>query len=358
MAVKNVKSTKNPVEAATESMPNDEMESGMVSDGDIVAGHDQEDEEAQPIEEPSDAATSAPGTAVVLSSARSVARTDLLQRYLMDVRRYPLLSREEEHDLAVKYAETQDSQYAHLLVTSNLRLVVKIANDYQKYWMNLLDLVQEGNVGLMQAVKHYDPYRGVKLSSYSSFWIKAYILKFIIDNWSLVKIGTTQAQRKLFFNLKKEHERFAQLGYDPDASRIAKSLNVKQEVVEEMQQRMAGGDLSLDQPLGDDSEESHLDMLAGREQDISDHLADVEVRDLFRSKIASFQEKLAEKERYIFEKRLMAEQPETLNQIGERFGVSRERIRQLEERLIKRLRDYFREEVPDLSDFAVERPKD
>ena len=287
------------------------------------------------------------------SESTSLVRFDPLQQYLSEIRRYPLLTPDEEHSLAAEYQQTKELKAAQKLVTSNLRLVVKIAHDYQKYWMNLLDLVQEGNVGLMQAVRHYDPYRGVKLSSYSSFWIKAYILKFIIDNWSLVKIGTTQAQRKLFFNLRREKEKYALLGYDPDTATIAADMGVKPELVTEMEQRLQGGDLSLDAPLGGDSEESHLDFLADNKDGIDEHLADLEIRDLFREKLSVFRARLKEKELYIFDHRLLAEQPATLNEIGERFAISRERIRQIEERMIAKLRQFFKEEVPELADFII-----
>lgn len=286
----------------------------------------------------------------------SLVRFDPLKQYLSEIRRYPLLKPEQEHELAVRYRETGDVQAAEKLVTSNLRLVVKIAGDYQKYWMNLLDLVQEGNLGLMQAVRHFDPYRGVKLSSYSSFWIKAYILKFIIDNWSLVKVGTTQAQRKLFFNLKREKEKYALLGYNPDAETLAKDMGVKPELVVEMEQRLGGGDLSLDQPVGEDGDDRHIDFLADSAERVDDQLADLEIRDLFRVKLADFRARLNEKELYIFDHRLLAEEPATLNDIGERYHISRERIRQIEERMIAKLKQFFREEVPELADFSVASP--
>jgi RNA polymerase sigma-32 factor len=290
-------------------------------------------------------------------SSSSVVRFDPLQRYMNELRAYPVLPAEEQRELAVRYKEQGDLEAAHTLVTSNLRLVVKIAMDYHKYWMNLLDLVQEGNVGLMQAVKHYDPYKGVKLSSYSSFWIKAYILKFIIDNWSLVKIGTTQAQRKLFFNLKKEKEKYALLGYEATPENIASDLNVKPEVVVEMEQRMAGGDLSLDAPVGNDSDDRHIDFLESRQREIDDHLADQELQQLFRTKLVEFRQEIEDKEAYIFDNRLLSENPQTLNDIGNHYGVSRERIRQIEERLIKKLREFVQKEVPELADISVVSPQ-
>ncbi len=279
---------------------------------------------------------------------------DMLQRYLMEVRRYSLMTREEEREVATKYYETGDSDAAQQMVTSNLRLVVKIALDYRKYWMNLLDLVQEGNLGLIQAVKNFNPYKEVKLSSYASFWIKAYILKYILDGWSMVKIGTTQAQRKVFFNLRKEQERYALLGYKPSAKEIAENLNVKEEVVVEMDQRMSGGDFSLDAPVGEEGEGTHLDFVESEDQPFDDMLAEVEIRRLFRDKLADFREQLDERELFILEFRLLADQPETLKSIGERFEVSRERVRQIEERIIKKLKVFFMDQVPDLGDVTLD----
>ena len=279
---------------------------------------------------------------------------DMLQRYLMEVRRYSLMTREEEREVATKYYETGDSDAAQQMVTSNLRLVVKIALDYRKYWMNLLDLVQEGNLGLIQAVKNFNPYKEVKLSSYASFWIKAYILKYILDGWSMVKIGTTQAQRKVFFNLRKEQERYALLGYKPSAKEIAENLNVKEEVVVEMDQRMSGGDFSLDAPVGEEGEGTHLDFVESEDQPFDDMLAEVEIRRLFRDKLSDFREQLDERELFILEFRLLADQPETLKSIGERFEVSRERVRQIEERIIKKLKVFFMDQVPDLGDVTLD----
>ncbi len=288
-----------------------------------------------------------------IGKGTDLVRAGPLQQYLADIRKHPLISREEEYELAVRYTEEGDLKAAEKLVTSNLRLVIKIATEYQKYWMNLLDLIQEGNVGLMQAVKHYDPYRGVKLSSYSSFWIKAYILKFVIDNWSLVKVGTTQAQRKLFFNLKKEKEKYALLGYDPQPEDLARDLNVKPELVVEMDQRLAGGDFSLDQPVGNDTEDRHIDFLPTGDEDVDDTLAEMEIKKLFHESLVKFRSNLEDKDAYIFDHRLVAENPETLNEIGQKFGVSRERIRQIEERLVGKIRNFFNEEVPELADIAI-----
>src|SRR5262245_55608269 len=201
----------------------------------------------------------------LLPKERSIARTDPLAVYMSEIKRYPLLTREEEHELAVKYTKTGDVVAARRLVTANLRLVVKIAHEYRRAHRNLLDLIQEGNVGLLQAVKKYDPYRGVKLSSYAAWWIRAYMLKFILNNWRLVKIGTTQAQRKLFFNLRKEREKLEQLGFQPTAALLAEKLDVPEKEVVEMERRLAAPEASLDAPVGsggdDEGTRTRLDFL-------------------------------------------------------------------------------------------------
>jgi RNA polymerase sigma-32 factor len=273
---------------------------------------------------------------------------DPLQAYLREANRYALLTPEEEKTLTTQYRETGDKEVAYKLITSNLRLVIKIALEFQKYWMkNLLDLIQEGNIGLMQAIKKFDPYRGIKLSYYASFWIKAYILKFIMDNWKLVKIGTTQSQRKLFYNLKREKEKLRALGYEPGPKLLAEVLHVREEEVVEMEQRLGGWELSLDAPLKDGSEEYHKNFLPSSEPQVEEILADAELKKVFRQKLAEFRQSLSDKELDILDSRLLAEKPLTLQEIGARHGVSRERVRQIEDRLIKKLRHYLRSEIPD-----------
>jgi RNA polymerase sigma-32 factor len=267
----------------------------------------------------------------------------------MEIRRYNLLSREEEFSLAVRHLETKDPEATYKLITSNLRLVVKIALDFQRYWMsNLLDLIQEGNIGLMQAVKRFDPYRGVKLSSYASFWIKAYILKFIMDNWRLIKIGTTQSQRKLFFNLRKEKDQLDRMGYAPEPKLLAERLDVKEEDVIEMNQRMEGWELSLETPINDESRYTHKDMVVAEEIPSDELLARQESQSLIRNKIGELRSTLNEKEKDILDNRLLAENPLTLQVLGDRYSISRERIRQIEERLLKKIKVYLEKEVPDL----------
>jgi RNA polymerase sigma-32 factor len=259
-------------------------------------------------------------------------KRDPMQAYMQEVRRYPLLTPEEEHALATRLVEHGDSTAARKLIEANLRLVVKIAYEYRRAHKNLLDLVQEGNIGLMQAVRKYDPYRGVKLSSYAAFWIRAYILKFILNNWRLVKIGTTQAQRKLFFNLRKERERLEHLGFEPSTKLLAENLQVSEKDVDEMDRRLAAPEASLDAPMpgDDDGSRSRLDFLPSE--------------DARPDQAVAFAATLEGREQTIFRERWLTESPLTLQELGERYGVSRERARQLEKRMLGRLRKYLEAE--------------
>ena len=274
-------------------------------------------------------------------------KRDPLQAYMQEVRRYPLLTPEEEHALATRLVEHGDNTAARKLIEANLRLVVKIAYEYRRAHRNLLDLVQEGNIGLMQAVRKYDPYRGVKLSSYAAFWIRAYILKFILNNWRLVKIGTTQAQRKLFFNLRKERERLEQLGFEPSTKLLAENLMVSEKDVDEMERRLAAPEASLDAPMpgDDDGSRSRLDFLPSEDARPDQAVAQGEFAQLLRSKLDAFAATLEGREQTIFRERWLTETPLTLQELGERYGVSRERARQLEKRMLGRLRKYLEAEL-------------
>ncbi len=280
--------------------------------------------------------------------------TDTLQRYLAEIRKYPLLSREEEHALAVAYRERGDVEAAYRLVTSNLRLVVLIAREYQRAFHNLLDLIQEGNVGLMEAVRNFDPYRGVRFPSYAVWWIRAYIIRFIMNNWRLVRIGTTQAQRKLFFNLQKEKERLEAEGFVPGPKLLARRLDVKESEVIEMEQRLAARDVSVDAPIEDSDSTTLLDLLPAGTATAEQQMADAEYRAKVSEKIRQFGERLQGKDKVIFEQRLLADEPLTLQQIGDRYGISRERVRQIESRLKKRLKQYLLEEMKDLAGIVIE----
>src|SRR4051812_4768000 len=219
------------------------------------------------------------------SSSNALVPFDPLQRYLADIRRYAVLSREEEHRLAVEYKEYGDLDAAYKLVTANLRLVVMIAREYQRAFRNLLDLVQEGNIGLMEAVKNFDPYRGVRFPSYAVWWIRAYIIRYLINDWRMVKIGTTQAQRKLFFNLQKEKEKLEAEGFTPGPKLLAERLNVKEGEVIEMEQRLANRDLSTDVPMGEDGEATLLSFLPDTTANPEETVANAEYRQMLGEKI-------------------------------------------------------------------------
>jgi RNA polymerase sigma-32 factor len=333
---------------------------GEHDDGASAVDGDVEPSDATDVEAQDDAAPAADDARSADAPATPVPQVggalvpiDNLARYLAEIRRIPVLSREEEHALGVEWREKGDRQAAWRLVTSNLRLVVMVARDYQRAVHNLLDLVQEGNVGLLEAVKQFDPYRGVRFPSYAVWWIRAYIIRYIMNNWRMVKVGTTQAQRKLFFNLQKERERLEREGFSPDPKLIADRLGVKESEVVEMEQRLSSRDLSVDAPVTEGEDGTFLDFLSGPEQ-TADSVADQEYHRLVREKALEFKKTLAGKDLVIFERRLEAlmkdEEPATLQEIGDSYGITRERIRQIEARLKKKLGAYLREQIPDIKD--------
>ena len=285
-------------------------------------------------------------TPVIQSGERAVVSYDPLQIYLSEIRKYPMLTREEEIELATRIREDGDEKAAYRMATSNLRLVVKIAMDYHRYWTkNLLDLIQEGNLGLLQAVKKFDPYRGIKFSYYASFWIKAYMLKFTMDNWKIVKIGTTQSQRKLFFNLSKEKNRLLAEGFDPEPKLLAERLDVEEKDVIEMSQRLGNWEISLNAPINDDYKDSYEALLSDPGIAVDEQLSTSQNRDLLIRSLKKFRKKLTGKEADIFDNRIMSENPMTLQQLGDRYHISRERIRQIQERIIKKIEKTFTEEI-------------
>jgi RNA polymerase sigma-32 factor len=261
--------------------------------------------------------------------------TNNLTLYLNDINRYPLLTQEEELDLAKRLREEGDREAAEKLITSNLRFVVKVANEYRSYGLRLMDLIQEGNIGLMLAVKKFDPDKGFRLITYAVWWIKARIQEFVIKNWSIVKIGTTQAQKKLFYKLKQTKEKLGELA---DYRSIAKSLDVKESDVEEMDLRMGARDFSLDASVGEDGNTTHVDLLPGKDMNQEDIVAEAQERAVIKKGIDDALSSLEERDRFIVEKRLMTDEPMTLREIGAHLGVSRERARQLEVRIKKNLR--------------------
>lgn len=284
---------------------------------------------------------------------RNVLVADPLKRYLREISRYKILPGEEQRQLAIRAREKDDKIAADELVNSNLRLVVKIALDLNRIWMqNLLDLIQEGNIGLMHAVKKYDPYRKIKFSYYASFWIRAYMLKCIMDNWRLVKIGTTQAQRKLFFKLKKEKRKLEGRGIRPSPSVLARRLDVSEDEIINMDQRLNEWDLSLDAPLNTDTSTSKIELFETDSESVEERVSEKEIRVVLHEKVSVFRENITERERDIFDQRIFSETPTTLREIGQQYGISRERVRQVEKNVIKKLRAFFQQELPDFYVYA------
>lgn len=291
------------------------------------------------------------------TTRKAIVKFDPLQRYLMEIGDYKLLTRQEEIELSKRVREQGDTEAAYRLVTSNLRLVVKIALEFQRVWMqNLLDLIQEGNIGLMQAVRKFDPYKNVKFSYYASFWIKAYILKFIMDNWRLVKIGTTQGQRKLFFKLKKEKQKLIEEGFDPKPKLLSERLGVSEREIVDMDQRLDGWDVSLDAPLKDDSDTERIDFVAADAESAEEQVAKKEMDALLNEKVIKFKRELTPRELEIFENRIFSDSPVTLQQIGERYGISRERVRQVEKNIIKKMKEFFKREISDFDSYTIPVP--
>lgn len=275
------------------------------------------------------------------------APTTSLHKYIADISNYPVLSREEEYKLAKKYRDEGDLDAARKLVTSNLKFVVRVANEYKNYGFNTMDLIQEGNVGLMHAVKGFDPTKGYRLISYAVWWIRAYIQNYIIRTWSLVKVGTTQAQRKLFYKLrstKKELEMGGEALSMEDYREIAERLDVPDEAVVEMEQRMGGKDLSLDVELSEDKDATHLEFLTGGEASQEEVLTKAQEEERVRSGMAVALKTLKDRERYIIEKRVLADKPLTLEELGSKFNISRERVRQIESAALKKIKDVLEEE--------------
>lgn len=288
---------------------------------------------------------------VIQPEERTLVPYDPLQMYLLEIKQYKLLTREEEIELAKRVREKKDERAAYRLITSNLRLVVKIAMDFHRYWTkNLLDLIQEGNLGLLQAVRKFDPYRGIKFSYYASFWIKAYMLKFVMDNWKLVKIGTTQSQRKLFFNLAKERDKLIAEGFTPEPRLLAERLDVKEEEVVEMSQRLGGWEVSLSAPVGDDSREAYGALLPDPGISTDERLSEDQSREVLKEKLKEFRKTLSGNKADIFDNRIMAEKPLTLQELGDKYNISRERVRQIQEKIIKNLKQWLKEEIPNFEE--------
>jgi len=261
-----------------------------------------------------------------------------LDLYIKEINQFPLLTAEEEFKLAVRLKKYNDMDAAEKLIVSNLRFVVKVAHEYRNYNFKLADLIQEGNIGLIHAVKKFDPYKGYRLISYAVWWIRAYIQNYLIKSWSIVKIGTTQAQRKLFFKLSQAKKQLESISKsNPEFAEIAQTLGVKGSEVAEMEQRMGARDVSLHELIGDNGESSHIDFLADEGDNQETALIKNEEKSLVQRDIAGALANLNERESYIIRHRVMADNPETLQEIGDKYNITRERARQIEKQALKKV---------------------
>lgn len=276
----------------------------------------------------------------VPSSERGLASADPLVLYLNELRKYPLLSREQELEVAKRYYETKDPEAAQLLVKSNLRFVVKVAAEYSKFGARLIDLIQEGNVGLMHAVREFNPTKGARLITYAVWWIRGYIQEYLMRQYSLVRIGTTQTQRKLFYQLQKQKEALEALGDHPDYAALSEKLGVSEEDVASMAQRLSGRDVSLDRPLDEGSTSTLADLQTNSaDVPLDEQLAREEQLAMLREQLADLRSELNEREKILLEERILADDPLTLQEIGEKYGITREAVRQAEARLMKKIKD-------------------
>jgi RNA polymerase sigma-32 factor len=276
----------------------------------------------------------------VAAPEKGITARDPLSIYLNEVRRYPVLSREDELKLAQKFYETKDPEAAQMLVKSNLRFVIKIAAEYSKFGAKMIDLIQEGNVGLMHAVREFNPYKGTRLITYAVWWIRGYIQEYLMRQYSLVRIGTTQNQRKLFYQLQKEKEALDALGKNPDLHLLSERLGIPEDEITDMAQRLSGRDVSLDRPVDEDSPTSLKDLQKDNSADesLDDKLAREEQLSILKEKIEEIRPELSDREKIILDERILNDEPLTLQEIGEKYGITREAVRQMEARLMKKIK--------------------
>ena len=292
-----------------------------------------------------------PMVPAVRTAKGSLVPRDPFYAYLQEVRKYPALTEEEEKELAIRYKETGDLESAYKLTTANLMLVIKIAMTFKREWQNLMDLIQEGNVGLMKAVKNFDPFRGVRLSAYATWWIKSYILKHILDNWRLVRVGTTNARRKLLFNLKREKEKLEREGFDPTTKLLAERFGVDETEVIEVSASIGAMDVSIDTPVRPDSPMTPAQTLSQDGQSVEENVQLKQFRQILNEHIENFKVGLNPNEMEILNKRILSEDPLSLQEIGDRRGVTREAVRQAEQRLLKKFKTYIEEKMPEAADY-------
>ncbi len=280
---------------------------------------------------------------------RSVEPIDVLNAYLNQVRKYEVLTQDEEQQLAIQYQETGDPSAVYKLITSNLKVVVQVAMRFKREWENLMDLIQEGNVGLMHAIKNFDPFRGVRLPAYATWWIKAYMLKYILDNWRLVRVGTTNSRRKLLYNLTKEKEKLEREGYAPTTKLLAERFNVTERDVIDVETSLGAADMSMDTPTNDENSLTPSQYLTqGSHPEIE--VEKNQFFDLLREKVAEFSKTAKPMEKSIIENRVLSDNPQSLQEIGDAHKVTREAVRQAEQRLLKKLRAFLAEHMPEAAD--------
>ncbi len=339
---------RTPEEPTTPTADGEAVEDDDVLEAEVLDAYEETDDEPVVLPAVSDGAE---------VGERLPAPSDALSQYMAALSAHEPISREEEHALAVRWVEEGDREAARQLVLSNLRLVVKIAMEYRRSWTQVLDLIQEGNLGLVQAVQRFDPYQGTKLSSYAVYWIRAFILKHLIDNIRMVRMGSSRAERKLFFRLNKEKRQLEREGFKVEPKLLAERLDVTEDDVVSMEQRLSEGEVSFDAPVsarGDGEGAVVGDFVASSATGAEEHVADEQLRETFMKHVREFAEELEPRERAIIDRRVLADEPATLQELGTEFGVSRERVRQLERRVVDALRDYLRENVVDFEYYAEE----
>ncbi len=286
-------------------------------------------------------------TLPAIKTSREITSSDPIAAYLRELRKYPLLTKEQEMELAKKFYETKDPAAAQALVTANLRFVVKVAVEYSKFGARLIDLVQEGNMGLMHAVREFNPYKGARLITYAVWWIRGYIQEYLMKQYSLVKIGTTQNQKKLFYRLQKEKNALDSLGESPDMALIGEKLGIPKEEVEEMNQRIRGRDVSLSQPTDAENGSSLMDFQKNGDLSPDELISSMEELEILKEKIEELRPSLNEKEKILLEERLLSDSPMTLQEIGQKYGITREAVRQTEARLMKKIKSKMSPSIVD-----------
>jgi len=326
---------------------------GADLDPEVLVDPSESDPDAEPTEDQRSEETT-PSTQLVPTSGGGLVPSDPFRRYLSELRKYPALTPEEERELARRYRDTGDRQALFRLVTANLRLVVRVAYSFRRAARNMLDLVQEGNIGLLHAVERYDPERGVRLPTYAAWWVRAYMVKFLLDNIRLVRVGTTNARRKLLRNLRQEKQRLEEQGYEVGPKQLADHFGVSEKDVTDVQLALGSRDVSLDEPVGGDEERRQIDTIPDEKTaDVEQTVARSQLQERAERAIAEFRKALTERDLAILEQRILSEDPETLQRLGDRFGTSREAVRQAEARLMKRLTEFMRERLGDVGDIRI-----